>query len=509
MNKRVILLILDGWGNGKKYEGNAIDLANTPNFDSLIQTYPNSELHTSGKWVGLPDGQMGNSEVGHMNIGAGRIVYQQLGLINKAFEDKSVYKNQVLIDALEYAKSHNKKIHLIGLLSDGGVHSSIEHLEGLCDFFSENKFDNFFVHAFTDGRDTDPKSGKNFLENILSILEKTNGKLASIVGRYYAMDRDKRWERVKIAYDLLVNGIGERSKNILETIETRYAQNETDEFLKPICMLDENSNAIAKIEEEDVVICFNFRTDRGREITMALSQQDFEEQNMHRLNLNFITMTDYDKTFKNVKVIFPDIDLKMTLGEVLEKNKKHQIRIAETEKYPHVTFFFSGGRELEFDAEKRHMAPSPKVATYDLQPEMSAEQVCQFTLDEIEKNEANFICVNFANTDMVGHTGILKAEIIAAEKVDNCLGRIVNAAIKNKYSLLVTADHGNGEYMINENGTPNTAHTTNDVPCILIEPEIDMKIKSGKLADLAPTILQLMGIEKPAEMTGESILIRF
>ena len=315
--------------------------------------------------------------------------------------------------------------------------------------------------------------------------------------------------RVKIAYDLLVNGIGERGKNILETIETRYAQNETDEFLKPICMLDENSNAIAKIEEEDVVICFNFRTDRGREITMALSQQDFEEQNMHRLNLNFITMTDYDKTFKNVKVIFPDIDLKMTLGEVLEKNKKHQIRIAETEKYPHVTFFFSGGRELEFDAEKRHMAPSPKVATYDLQPEMSAEQVCQFTLDEIEKNEANFICVNFANTDMVGHTGILKAEIIAAEKVDNCLGRIVNAAIKNKYSLLVTADHGNGEYMINEDGTPNTAHTTNDVPCILIEPEIDMKIKSGKLADLAPTILQLMGIEKPAEMTGESILIRF
>ncbi len=507
MNARIILLILDGWGNGKKYPGNAIDLANTPNFDKLINKYPNSTLHTSGEWVGLPNGQMGNSEVGHMNIGAGRVVYQQLVIINKAFTERSINNNKVLLDAIALAKNKQKKIHLIGLVSDGGVHASINHLKGLCSFMADNNFDNFYLHAFTDGRDTDPKGGINYLTDVIQHLQKTKGKLASIVGRYYAMDRDKRWERVKIAYDAMVNGIGEYSYNGISTLKERYKANETDEFIKPIILVDDNKTPLAKIDDEDVVICFNFRTDRGREITEALSQKDFEEHGMKHINLNYITLTEYDKNFKNVQVVFPDIDLKNTMGEVLEKANKKQVRIAETEKYPHVTFFFSGGQEQAFVGEDRHMAPSPKdVATYDLKPEMSAEQVCEFTLKEIAKNEADYMCVNFANADMVGHTGVISAEILAVQKVDNCLGRIVDAALKNNYSLLITADHGNGEYMINDDGSPNTAHTTNDVPCILIEPSITHKIKNGKLADLAPTALVLMGIKIPDEMTGESLI---
>jgi len=507
MNKRVILLILDGWGNGKPYQGNAINLANKPNFDKLIAQYPNSELHTCGEWVGLPDGQMGNSEVGHMNIGAGRVVYQQLVLINKAFEKGLVQANEALQNALSYAKENHKKIHLIGLVSDGGVHSSLDHLKGLCSFMQENSFENFYLHAFTDGRDTDPKGGYQYLKDVLAHLNETKGKLASVTGRYFAMDRDKRWERVKLAYDAMVKASGEFSEDALASIQSRYAAGETDEFLKPIICVGSNQKPIAQIEEGDVVINFNFRTDRGREITMALTQQDFPEQEMKALNLHYVTLTDYDKTFKNVSVVFPDIELNNTLGEVLAANHKKQVRIAETEKYPHVTFFFSGGQESPFPGETRHMAPSPKVATYDLQPEMSAEQVCSFTLEEITNNEADFMCVNFANPDMVGHTGVVAAEIKAIEKVDECLGRIVDAALKNNYTLLVTADHGNGEYMVNEeDGSPNTAHTTNDVPLILIEPTPSHQIKSGKLADLAPSTLTLMGIPIPPEMTGEPLV---
>ncbi len=506
MKTKVALVIMDGWGNGKPYDGNAVYQAQTPNFDKIIKSFPGTSIKTSGLDVGLPAGQMGNSEVGHMNLGAGRVVYQQLVLINKAFEENTINQNQTLLDAINYAKSKNKKIHLIGLVSDGGVHSSIDHLIGLCRLLKESEFSNFYIHAFTDGRDTDPKSGIGYLETIKQTTEKTGGKIASIVGRYYAMDRDKRWERVKIAYDCLVHAQGELTSNFIGTIKNRYAANETDEFLKPIICTDENNKPIATITEDDVVICFNFRTDRGREITQALSQESFQEHNMHKLPLYYVTLTEYDKSFENIKIVFPDIDLKMTLGEVLALNKKKQVRIAETEKYPHVTFFFSGGQETPFEGETRHLAPSPKVATYDLQPEMSAEQVCEFTITEMQKAEADFICVNFANVDMVGHTGVIDAEIKAVEMVDECLGKIINVATEKGYTLLVTADHGNGEYMINEvDGTPNTAHTTNEVPCIMVNGP-KQRLKPGRLADFAPTILQLLGIDKPQQMTGESLL---
>jgi 2,3-bisphosphoglycerate-independent phosphoglycerate mutase len=506
MKNSVILLILDGWGNGKPYNGNAIHLANKPNFDSLMVQYPNAELKTSGQWVGLPDGQMGNSEVGHMNIGAGRVVYQQLVLINNSFQNKKVFENQTLKNAISQTLASKKKIHLIGLVSDGGVHSSLAHVKGLCDLLKYHHCTEFFIHAFTDGRDTDPKSGVQFLNELQHKLNETGGKIASITGRYYAMDRDKRWERVKLAYDALVNGIGQTISNPMEALNEQYNLGITDEFIKPLICSDANG-PIAIIEEGDLVINFNFRTDRGREISEALTQQSFPELNMHPLNIAYITLTEYDKTFKNVGVVFPDIELKNTLGEVLAKHHQIQVRIAETEKYPHVTFFFNGGQEQPFEGERRQMAPSPKVATYDLQPEMSADLVCAFTLDEIQKNEADFMCVNFANPDMVGHTGVIASEIKAVEKVDECLGKIVKAALQNNYSLLVTADHGNGEYLVNESdGSPNTAHTTNDVPLILIQPTVQHQIKSGKLADLAPTILALMGIEKPLEMDGDNLL---
>jgi len=507
MESKVILLILDGWGNGKAYPGNAIKLANTPNFDRLIASYPNAELKTSGEDVGLPEGQMGNSEVGHMNIGAGRTIFQQLVLINKAFHTGAILDNTVLLNAVVYAKLNNKKIHLMGLVSDGGVHSSIEHLKGLCQFLQQQLFSNFFIHAFTDGRDTDPKGGINYLKELNNVLEITGGEIATVIGRYYAMDRDKRWERVKVAYDAMVLSTGFFTDNIYDTLKQRYEAGETDEFLKPIIQVGKDGKPIAIIGNEDVVICFNFRTDRAREITEALTQQNFSSLHMQKLNLRYVTLTDYDKTFDNVEVVFPNLDLSETLGEVLALSNKKQVRIAETEKYPHVTFFFSGGRELPFNGETRFMAQSPKVATYDLQPEMSADQVCRITLAEIEKNEADFICVNFANVDMVGHTGIVKAEIVAVEKVDECIGKIVSDGLKNNYALLITADHGNGEYMINEeDGSPNTAHTTNLVPVILLQPKFKQKIKNGRLADLAPTILDLMGIPKPKLMTGDSLV---
>lgn len=506
MKNRVILLILDGWGNGKAYNGNAIYLAQKPNFDRLINQYPNSELKTCGEWVGLPDGQMGNSEVGHMNIGAGRVVYQQLVLINKAFQTKTVFENELLKTAIANTIHKGKKVHLIGLVSDGGVHSSLEHLEALCDLLKYHHCSSYYVHAFTDGRDTDPKSGVGFLKSLTSKLNQTGGRIATVTGRYYAMDRDKRWERVKLAYDAMVNGIGQAISNPLEALQEQYDQGITDEFIKPLICTHE-SGAIATIDSGDLVINFNFRTDRGREISEVLTQQAFPEFQMQPLPIQYITLTEYDKTFKNVGVVFPDIELKNTLGEVLEQHNKIQVRIAETEKYPHVTFFFSGGQENPFKGEIRHMAPSPKVATYDLKPEMSADLVCEYALEEIQKNEFDFMCVNFANPDMVGHTGVIAAEIAAVEKVDACLGKIVNAALANNYTLLVTADHGNGEYLINESdGSPNTAHTTNDVPLLLIQPTLEHQIQPGKLADLAPTILSLMGIEKPVEMNGNNLL---
>lgn len=503
---KVALIILDGWGNGKPYNGNAIYMANTPHFDAIVKQYPGTSLKTSGEDVGLPDGQMGNSEVGHMNLGAGRVVYQQLVLINKAFKTGEVDKNETLLKAVAYAKSNHKNIHLIGLVSDGGVHSSMDHVIGLSNFLHEHGIAQHYIHAFTDGRDTDPKSGVGYLNKLATAIAPKGGKLASITGRYYAMDRDKRWERVKLAYDCLVNGTGEFSNDGIKTLAARYEAGETDEFIKPI-VISENDKPLATIQDGDVVICFNFRTDRGREITMALSQVDFHEFNMHKLNLHYVTLTDYDKTFEGVNVVFPDIDLAMTLGEVLEKHNKKQVRIAETEKYPHVTFFFSGGRENTFTGETRHLAPSPKVATYDLQPEMSAEEVCNFTLEEMERNEADFMCVNFANPDMVGHTGVIEAEIKAVEKVDACLGKIVEKAKAKGYTLIVTADHGNGEYMLNEeDATPNTAHTTNEVPCILVNSSYT-KVKPGRLADIAPTVLELLQVPQPEQMTGKSILV--
>ncbi len=507
MSKKVALIILDGWGIGKPYDGNAINQALTPNFDNLAKKHPGTSIRTSGLDVGLPDGQMGNSEVGHMNLGAGRVVYQQLVLINESFSKGTVFKNQVLLDAVEYAKKQGKKIHFIGLVSDGGVHSSLLHLLGLCKMIEQQHFTNFFVHAFTDGRDTDPKNGIHYLNQLSNVLNETGGKLASITGRYYAMDRDKRWERVKLAYDAMVNGLGELTDAPLEILQNRYKNGETDEFITPIIATDKNNQPIATVEQGDVVICFNFRTDRGREITDVLTQRDFPELGMQKLDLNYITLTEYDKTFKGVNVVFPDIDLRMTLGEVLELNNKTQARIAETEKYPHVTFFFSGGRETPFTGENRFMAPSPKVATYDLMPEMSADEVCNFALEAMQQH-TDFLCVNFANADMVGHTGIVSAEITAVEKVDTCLGQIASVAFEHGYTLLVTADHGNGEYMVNEeDGSPNTAHTTNEVPFILVNGG-NYRVKPGKLSDVAPTILELMGIDQPNEMTGKSLLCK-
>ncbi|MCU0422094.1 MAG: 2,3-bisphosphoglycerate-independent phosphoglycerate mutase [Bacteroidia bacterium] len=504
MAKKTALIILDGWGNGKPYDGNAIYQAHTPNFDSIVKQYPGTSLKCSGLDVGLPEGQMGNSEVGHMNLGAGRVVYQQLVLINKAFDENWVATNSTLLEAFEYANTNQKSVHLIGLVSDGGVHSSLNHLLKLSALVSE-KTKEHYIHAFTDGRDTDPKSGEGFLKTLENQLKNSKGKLATIVGRYYAMDRDKRWERVKIAYDALVNNRGEFTDNWHNLLLERYASGETDEFIKPI-IITEGGKPVAKIQEGDVVICFNFRTDRGREITQVLTQENFPDFDMQKLALHYVTLTEYDKSFKDIKVVFPDIDLQQTLGEVLEKHNKKQVRIAETEKYPHVTFFFSGGRENPFIGESRCLAPSPKVATYDLQPEMSANEVCGYAIESMAKGEADFICVNFANPDMVGHTGVIPAEIIAVQKVDECLGKIIDAALENGYTLLVTADHGNGEYMKNEmDGTPNTAHTTNDVPLIMVN-GTNHRLKPGRLADIAPTILELMQIEQPKEMTGSSLL---
>lgn len=507
MNKKVLLMILDGWGLAKNLKVSAIDNAKTPYINSLYQKYPHSKLEASGLAVGLPAGQMGNSEVGHMNIGAGRVVYQDLVRINKAVEEKELDQNPTLLEAFKYAKANNKSVHFIGLVSDGGVHSHIEHLKGLCTIAKNEKVSNLFIHAFTDGRDTDPKGGYHYLTDLQNHLAKSTGKLASIVGRYYAMDRDKRWERVKLAYDLMVKGEGEKSTDLLASLKKSYDADVTDEFIKPIVAVDAAGKPITTIQSGDVVLCFNFRTDRGREITMALTQQDYPEQGMKKLPLHYLTLTNYDDSFQNVQVMFDKDNLENTLGEIVAKAGKKQIRIAETEKYPHVTFFFSGGREDVFEGESRIMCPSPKVATYDLKPEMSANDIKDKIIPELEKGSADFICLNFANPDMVGHTGVFSAAVTAVETVDKCNEAVTEVARKNGYAVIIIADHGNADIMVNEDGTPNTAHTTNLVPCILVDDsKTYSKIKDGKLGDLAPTILTLMGISIPKEMTGNVLV---
>ncbi len=505
MNKKVILMILDGWGKSPDPKVSAIDNANVPFINSLYAKYPNAQLRTDGLNVGLPEGQMGNSEVGHMNLGAGRIVYQDLAKINLAVQNKTMSQEKPLLDAFKYALENDKKVHFLGLVSNGGVHSHTSHLYGLLDTAQEYGLQKVFIHAFTDGRDVDPKSAITDIQNLENHIKNSTANIATIIGRYYAMDRDKRWERVKLAYDLLVNSDGEKSTNALESIQKSYNNNITDEFLQPIVMTDKNANPLAKIEDDDVVIFFNFRTDRGRELTETLSQKDIHEFNMHKLNLYYVTMTNYDDTYKNVHVIYDKDNITETLGEVLEKAGKKQIRIAETEKYPHVTFFFSGGREIPFEGETRILRNSPKVATYDLQPEMSAYELKDALIPELKKGEVDFVCLNFANGDMVGHTGVMEAAIKACEAIDICVREVVETALENNYTTIIIADHGNCETMINPDGSPNTAHTTNPVPIILVDKELKT-IHDGVLGDIAPTILELMGIEKPTVMTQHSLL---
>lgn len=500
---KVILIIMDGWGIGNGGKGDAIAHAKTPFVSSLYQNYTNSTLKTCGEDVGLPEGQMGNSEVGHLNLGAGRIVYQELQRININIKTGEFAQNKFLLEALKHTKENNKKLHLMGLVSDGGVHSHINHLKALLTICKEHDLQKVFVHAFTDGRDTDPKSGLGFIEELINHTKVSTGAVASIVGRYYAMDRDKRWERVKVAYDAMVNGIGTHSDNLTQTIKEFYEKGLTDEFFTPII----NKNAEnSQIENGDVVICFNFRTDRCREITDVLSQRDFPEFGMKALDLYFCTMTEYDHSFKNIHTFFHADNLNNTLGEVLANNGKHQLRIAETEKYPHVSFFFSGGREVPFQNEERLMMPSPKVATYDLQPEMSAIELTAAVIEKIETDKFDFICLNFANADMVGHTGVWEAVVKAVETVDRCVQKIVEMALKHNYTLLITADHGNADYIINEDGTPNTAHTKNLVPLFLVDNSKKEVLKSGILGDVAPTILKLMNLPIPAEMTGTPLI---
>ncbi|HUH29554.1 2,3-bisphosphoglycerate-independent phosphoglycerate mutase [Gelidibacter sp.] len=505
MNKKVILMILDGWGKSPDPKVSAIDNAHTPFIDSLYLKYPNASLRTDGLHVGLPEGQMGNSEVGHMNLGAGRIVYQDLAKINLAVQNKTLAQEKVLVDAFKYAKENHKPVHFLGLVSDGGVHSHINHLFGLLDAAKAYDLDNVFIHAFTDGRDVDPKSGLGFIAQLQNHIQDSSAELATVTGRYYAMDRDKRWERVKLAYDALVNGIGEPSTDAIQTIQNSYNHAVTDEFIKPIVMTDHDGQPKAKIKDGDVVIFFNFRTDRGRQLTQALSQYDFHEQNMHKLDLYYVTLTNYDDVFEGIKVVFEKDNLTETLGEVLEKYHKKQIRIAETEKYPHVTFFFSGGREVPFDGEKRILRNSPKVATYDLKPEMSAFELRDALIPELESEEVDFVCLNFANGDMVGHTGVMQAAIQACEAVDIVVKDVVTTALEHGYTTLLIADHGNCETMINPDGTPNTAHTTNPVPIILIDKDLK-HISDGILGDLAPTILKLMGVPQPKIMTQHPLI---
>lgn len=492
---------MDGWGIGQVPASDAILAANTPFVDSLYEKYPHTTLTTFGEEVGLPDGQMGNSEVGHLNLGAGRIVYQELQRINVAIRDGHFNTNKALLASIKYAKDNNKPLHLLGLVSDGGVHSHTHHIKAITSLCKAEGLENVIIHAFTDGRDCDPKSGLGFIKNLQEHLDATTGKIATVTGRYYAMDRDKRWERIRLAYDAMVNGIGTHSDDIAAAIEESYKNGITDEFIQPIINARLSADD-ARIKSDDALICFNFRTDRCREITQVLTQEDMPLENMHPLKLHYTTMTEYDKTYRDVHVMFETDNLNNTLGEVISAHGLKQIRIAETEKYPHVTFFFSGGRETLFEGEKRLIAPSPKVATYDLQPEMSAYDLTALLVPEIETEEASFICLNYANADMVGHTGVFSACMKAAETVDACVEKVVTAGLAHGYTIFLTADHGNSDYEINEDGSPNTQHSLNPVPLFVIDNEWKGSLKPGKLGDIAPTILTMMGIEIPPEMTG-------
>jgi len=503
--RKAILMILDGWGIGNKSESDVIFNGETPFIDSLLEKYPHSQLQTSGENVGLPEGQMGNSEVGHLNIGAGRIVYQDLVKINMAVKDNTIAQNEQLVKAFKYAKENNVGVHFVGLVSDGGVHSLDTHLYKLCDLTKDYELDNVFIHALTDGRDTDPKSGLGFIGNLLKHIKTSNAKVASLSGRYYTMDRDKRWERVKEGYDLMVHGKGQKSTDLLKSMEESYNKGVTDEFIKPIVMLDDNSEPVGTIKDGDVVICFNFRTDRLRQITTALTQQNFEDLGMRTLDLQYYTMTSYDDSFKGVNVIYDKDNVKNTLGELISKSGRKQIRIAETEKYAHVTFFFSGGQEKEFENEKRILIQSPKVATYDLQPEMSAFLVKDAIVEELKKQDTDFVCLNFANGDMVGHTGIYEAILKAVNTVDQCVKEVVTTAQDNAYEVMIIADHGNADYGVNNDGSPNTAHSLNPVPCILVSDKYD-KISNGILADVAPTLLRIMGMDIPEDMSGKVLV---
>jgi len=505
MTKNFGLIILDGWGIGDKSKSDAVHNAQTPFMDSLMKNYPNATLKTSGEDVGLPDGQMGNSEVGHMNIGAGRIVYQELTRINKSIREGEFYENEKLLNAIHTAKQNNVALHLFGLVSKGGVHSNQEHIYAICELAKQEGLENVFIHAFTDGRDCDPKSGLAFVQELESELVKTTGKIASVIGRYYAMDRDNRWERVAKAYHAMVNAQGNQFNSVTEAIESSYANNITDEFIEA-SIITENGKPITTIKDGDVALCFNFRTDRPREISIALTQKDFPENEMKKLDLSFYTMTNYDTTFQNVNVLFEKDNLQYTLGEVLSKVDMTQVRIAETEKYPHVTFFFNGGREEPFKDESRILVNSPKVATYDLQPEMSAFEVKDKIVTKINKDQPNFICLNFANPDMVGHTGIYDSIVKAVETVDTCLKEVVETGLKHGYEFLVIADHGNADFVVNPDGSPNTAHSLNPVPVVLVTNQKEVKINDGILADVAPTILRRLGVSTPMEMTGKSLV---
>jgi len=504
-NNKVILVILDGWGHGTNPDVSALAQAQTPFIDSLYENYPNSELITHGELVGLPKGQMGNSEVGHLNIGAGRIVYQEFARINKAISDGSFYKHSILLEKLKAAKDQGVAVHIMGLVSDGGVHSHIDHLKAVCEMVEEHGPQNAYIHAFTDGRDVDPKSGLGFIGDLKSFIKDKSVELASITGRYYAMDRDKRWERIKLAYDALVNGKGTQTQDLESALQNCYNEGITDEFIKPL-IKSVNGKPLATIKENDLLICFNFRTDRPRQISEVLTQRDFPEFEMQSLNLGFVTMTKYDEEFKGIDVLYTKDNIKNTLGEVIANAGLTQVRIAETEKYPHVTYFFSGGQETEFSGESRIMIASPKVATYDLQPSMSADKITTAIIDKLKADQPDFVCLNYANTDMVGHTGNFNAAIAAAECVDQCVKRLTEVALSLDYKLLIIADHGNSDVMKNDDGSPYTAHTTNMVPCFLLGKETKGQLKSGKLGDIAPTILHIMGIDVPKEMSGDLLV---
>jgi 2,3-bisphosphoglycerate-independent phosphoglycerate mutase len=505
-NKKALLMILDGWGIGDKSNADVISSVPTPYMDSLLEKYPNSQLQAAGRFVGLPEGQMGNSEVGHLNIGAGRVVYQDLVKINMAVENDTLKDNEQIIKAFTTAKENGKKVHLVGLIGDGGVHSLSSHALALCDAAKAFGLEDVFVHGLTDGRDTDPKSGLGFVKTFVEDIEsKGTAKFASLIGRYYGMDRDSNWERVKLAYDLYTKGEGKETTNVLAAIEESYAEGVTDEFIKPVVVVDEAGAPLAKIEKGDVVICFNFRTDRLRQMTIVFSQEDKQEFGMHTMDVEWYTMTCYNANFKGVNVIYDKENVQNTMGEVVANAGKKQIRIAETEKYAHVTFFFSGGREDEFEGESRLLVSSPKVATYDLQPEMSAPEVADKITAELNAQSADFVCLNFANGDMVGHTGVYEAISTAIKAVDNCVEQVVEAAKANGYDVLIIADHGNADFAVNADGSPNTAHSLNPVPCVWVT-ENPKEIENGILADVAPTLLDIMGIEKPSDMTGKSLI---